>query len=918
MRLRLPSSPRRVLLLDRDRRLWLATRGPNDVTLCPGPDTPAAWRALAATGRREGLRRTLPLIVEDDRPRVATIALPRLGQRIRRQIETRRIIAAAGELGLDRGFVTIRPLPPGGGAGVGGMGGGATAIDPSRRPDRLALAFVPASAEVEACTRSAAIAGLHLRPLPPVVTAGMALAKSHHAQWLALHVPVPSDQPSGDAIDQILCEAGLPIFSSRRPLSGLTPVEAAMDGSRAVRRHLHRHHTTPDLITLLIDDHAPLVTPSPDGEETELRHHRPPVVAMPVAAMSGPTSPDRSRQPGLLTRLALAALLDEAPPLRIRTFGPISASGTVAARPWRDQPIRSRTLAGLAAASLLFAALILPGLQAAGLVDEAMVAAQRDLMLATEFDLRAAAAGGTDPGRLAGGVRVASALGGLVAMEQAASVDLLCVLDRLAVLRPEGLAITGLDHRRDGTGPEAGRLTLEIEITRNDAAAADALRQRFAETVAAAGLGMTTVADPPPGPGGRPPLIRQAPALNGGGDTDPAGDTAPEGGPFRGRLILTPLPADAGRSGTACRPRLSARRFRRHAARRQPAAMDKDPAGRLAVRAPRLAALALGCLAVIAADLTMALEVERVRAHAEDLARTAEAARGRFRQAEAAAWRLDQGVARLVADPRPLFAPPAPAPLLRQLNDLAMAAGIGTVSLSLSDAPAEAVAPRPADRRLPHPPAAEALPRLRPVLVTAELTASSDAEIRAGLAAIRAALPGRAVIDRLELADHPDEGRAHARAVLRFATIDPASLPSLPDGQAMDPLTPLLTRRDLAAPAIPPDPPGTVVALALEPSEHRRRLSSPDRPTAAEPPAVARRIKLDGIAHGPGSDWRVWINGRRIAMAEPARPGEPVVDAVGWDTVSIRLAEGRSAVPLALGREICLGIDGILPDEVCP
>ncbi|AFK53759.1 hypothetical protein [Tistrella mobilis] len=346
--------------------------------------------------------------------------------------------------------------------------------------------------------------------------------------------------------------------------------------------------------------------------------------------------------------------------------------------------------------------------------------------------------------------------------------------------------------------------------------------------------------------------------------------------------------------------------------------MDKDPAGRLAVRVPRLAALALGCLAVIAADLTMALEVERVRAHAEDLARTAEAARGRFRQAEAAAWRLDQGVARLVSDPRPLFTPPAPGPLLRQLHDLAMAAGIGTVRLSLSDAPAEAVAPRPADRRLPHPPAAEALPRLRPVLVIAELTAPSDAEIRAGLAAMRAALPGRAVIDRLDLADRPDEGRADAQAVLRFTTIDPGSLPPLPDGQAMDPLTPLLTRHNLAAPAIPPDPPGTVVALALEPSEHRRRLSSPDRPTAAEPPAVARRIKLDGIARGPGSDWRVWINGRRIEMAEPARPGEPVVEAVGRDTVSIRLAEGRSTVSLALGREICLGIDGILPDEVCP
>ncbi|WP_372023563.1 hypothetical protein P7L70_18975 [Tistrella mobilis] len=917
MRLRTSSPPRRVLLLDRDRRLWVATRGANDITLRPGPETPAAWRALAATGRREGLRRTLPLIVEDDRPRVATIALPRLGQRIRRQIEARRVIAAAGELNLDRGFVAIRPLPPDGGAGGGGMGRGALGLDPSRRPDRLALAFVPASAEVEACTRSAAIAGLHLRPLPPVLTAAMALAKSHHAQWLALHVPVPSDQPSGDAIDQILCEAGLPVFSSRRPLSGLTPVEAALDGSRAVRRHLHRHHTTPDLITLLIDDHGPLITPSPDGEETELRHHRPPVVAMPVAAMSGLASPDRGRQPGPLTRLALAALLDEAPPLRIRTFGPMSASGTVAARPWRDQPIRSRTLAGLAAAGLLFAALILPGLQAAGLVDEAMVAAQRNLMLATELDLRAAAAGGTDPGRLAAGMRVASALGGLVAMEQAAPVDLLCVLDRLAVLRPEGLAITGLDHRRDGTGPEAGRLTLEIEIARSDAAAADALRQRFAETVATAGLGMTTIADPPPAPGGRPPLTRQAPALS-GGDTDPAGNTAPEGGPFRGRLILTPLPADAGRSGTACRPRLSARRFRRHAARREPAAMDKDPAGRLAVRVPRLAALALGCLAVIAADLTMALEVERVRAHAEDLARTAEAARGRFRQAEAAAWRLDQGVARLVSDPRPLFTPPAPGPLLRQLHDLAMAAGIGTVRLSLSDAPAEAVAPRPADRRLPHPPAAEALPRLRPVLVIAELTAPSDAEIRAGLAAMRAALPGRAVIDRLDLADRPDEGRADARAVLRFTTIDPGSLPPLPDGQAMDPLTPLLTRRDLAAPAIPPDPPGTVVALALEPSAHRRRLSSPDRPTAAEPPAVARRIKLDGIARGPGSDWRVWINGRRIEMAEPARPGEPVVEAVGRDTVSIRLAEGRSTVSLALGREICLGIDGILPDEVCP
>ncbi|WP_145978105.1 hypothetical protein [Tistrella mobilis] len=176
----------------------------------------------------------------------------------------------------------------------------------------------------------------------------------------------------------------------------------------------------------------------------------------------------------------------------------MSASGTVAARPWRDQPIRSRNLAGLAAAGLLFAALILPGLQAAGLVDEAMVAAQRNLMLATGLDLRAAAAGGTDPGRLAAGMRVASALGGLVAMEQAAPVDLLCVLDRLAVLRPEGLAITGLDHRRDGTGPEAGRLTLEIEIARSDAAAADALRQRFAETVATAGLGMTTIADPPP------------------------------------------------------------------------------------------------------------------------------------------------------------------------------------------------------------------------------------------------------------------------------------------------------------------------------------------------------------------------------------------------------------------------------------
>ena len=53
-------------------------------------------------------------------------------------------------------------------------------------------------------------------------------------------------------------------------------------------------------------------------------------------------------------------------------------------------------------------------------------------------------------------------------------------------------------------------------------------------------------------------------------------------------------------------------------------------------------------------------------------------------------------------------------------------------------------------------------------------------------------------------------------------------------------------------------------------------------------------------------------------MAGPARPGEPVVDTVGRDTVSIRLAEGRSAVLLALGREICLGIDGILPDEVCP
>ncbi|AFK53757.1 hypothetical protein [Tistrella mobilis] len=263
MRLRTSSPPRRVLLLDRDRRLWVATRGANDITLRPGPETPAAWRALAATGRREGLRRTLPLIVEDDRPRVATIALPRLGQRIRRQIEARRVIAAAGELGLDRGFVAIRPLPPDGGAGGGGMGRGALGIDPSRRPDRLALAFVPASAEVEACTRSAAIAGLHLRPLPPVLTAAMALAKSHHAQWLALHVPVPSDQPSGDAIDQILCEAGLPVFSSRRPLSGLTPVEAALDGSRAVRRHLHRHHTTPDLITLLIDDHGPLIHPLP-------------------------------------------------------------------------------------------------------------------------------------------------------------------------------------------------------------------------------------------------------------------------------------------------------------------------------------------------------------------------------------------------------------------------------------------------------------------------------------------------------------------------------------------------------------------------------------------------------------------------------------------------------------------------------
>ncbi|WP_449221558.1 hypothetical protein [Tistrella mobilis] len=304
--------------------------------------------------------------------------------------------------------------------------------------------------------------------------------------------------------------------------------------------------------------------------------------------------------------------------------------------------------------------------------------------------------------------------------------------------------------------------------------------------------------------------------------------------------------------------------------------------------------------------------------HAESLARTAEAARARFRQAEAAAWRLGPGAGRLAADPRPLFGPPAPAPLLRQLNDLALAAGIGTIRLSLTDAPAETVTPRPADRRLPYPPTAEALPLLRPVLVTAELTAPSDAEIRAGLAAMRAALPGRAVIDRLDLADRPDEGLAHARAVLRFATIDQASLPPRPDGPAGDPLATLLARHDLAMPVVLPDRPGTVVALALEPAAHQRRLTGSDRPAGNEPPPVARRITLDGIARGPGPDWRIWINGQRIARGEQGQRDAPVVEAVGRDTVSIRLAEGRVVVPLALGQRICLGIDGVLPDEVCP
>lgn len=912
MNLRTHSSARQVLLLDRGGRLWLATRAPDGVALHPGPETPADWRSLATMGRREGLRRTLPLVVEDDRPRVATIALPRLGRRIRQQIEARRITAAAGELGLDQGFVAISPLPPGSGDGGGGTGTD-PGIDPARRPDRRALVFVAASAELQACTRAAAIVGLHLRPLPPVLPAGMALAKEHEARWLALHVPVSPDQSSDAGIDQILCEAGLPVFASRRPLSGLRPVEAAMDGSRAVRRHLHRHHATLDLITLLIDDHAPLIAPSPDREEMALRHHQPPFLTMP-----DPTIPDRDRLPGLLTRLALAALLDETPPLRVQAFGPIPATGTVAARSWHDQPMRMRNAAAPAAAILLSAALILPGLQAAGLVDEAMVAAQRDLMLATEFDLRSAAAGGTDAGRLAHATRVASALGGLAAMEQAAPVDLLCVLDRLAVLRPEGLAITGLRHQRGGNGTEAGRLMLDIEITRSDAAAAEALRRGFAGTVTTAGLGMAAVADPPPGPNGRPPLTRQPPAFSGNGQEDPAGGTLPEGSPFRGQLILAPLPADAGRSGAACRPRLSARRFGLRAARPAAVSADGSPGRRPAGRSRRLAGLALGALAVIVADLSMALKVERAQAHAESLARTAEAARARFRQAEAAAWRLGPGAGRLAADPRPLFGPPAPAPLLRQLNDLALAAGIGTIRLSLTDAPAETVTPRPADRRLPYPPTAEALPLLRPVLVTAELTAPSDAEIRAGLAAMRAALPGRAVIDRLDLADRPDEGLAHARAVLRFATIDQASLPPRPDGPAGDPLATLLARHDLAMPVVLPDRPGTVVALALEPAAHQRRLTGSDRPAGNEPPPVARRITLDGIAHGPGPDWRIWINGQRIARGEQGQRDAPVVEAVGRDTVSIRLAEGRVVVPLALGQRICLGIDGVLPDEVCP
>lgn len=966
-----PRTPRPVLLLDQGGRLWTIGRVPGDphgLIAHPGPDTSGRWRQFAADAGRHWWRRAaIPLVVDRGRPAVAVIAVPRLGRRMRRAIEDRRCHAAGQELGITAGFACLSPLPPSDNQAL---------QDPRRRPMRLSLSLIAADDALMQVVADASAADIRLCPVAPVALPGPTvdsaagdaaptdMAVVAGPRWTALHVAIQTTAGHAGTIDQILYEAGHPVFASRRPLDGLSAADAAMDGGRAVRRHLRRQHQSPALDTILLSDTRPEITPwaglsaagrgTPEDDDQPPRHVEPPRISGMGAA------------PGHLALMAVAGLVDGAPLPHLRTIGDTPGRGTTAAQGLTASlgETGPRRL-GMAVAALgLALAVVLPGVQAARLVDASEIASHRSLITRTMLEAATRMAGGAAPARIAAGERVAAALAGLAAMEAADPVDLICVLDQLAMLRPDGIVISGIERQ-----PGDLMLTLTVSIADPDAASAEQRRQDFLGAIDAAAFGlvarngpagsaqaMAPLTRPPmelvvadsPMPDAAAPFLgkvvlipdRQQPAT-----TDTAGAVCRRGGPPLQSTTAAPAsmpgpmsPAIASRAGrlrpgwqlrTGWRPRGGWRPGQPRGTAAPVAGMQQntshDAKRRRTLSLP-LVLLVVAVIMVGAVDLRLALAVRDAAARAETAAALTDAAATDRTRAEAAQWRLETGRDLLARDPRPLFMPPPPGALLRALSDRAAAAGVTAIRLSLSDAPTEPVTAagrQSGPRTLPHPPSDDLLPRLRPVVVTADLTAPSDVELRLAIAAMRTVLPGRAVPSLISIRDQPAEGATVARVALRFTTIDPASLPGWTMTTA-DPLAPYLA----AESAIPPAAAahrarlndGSFRSLMLSMADHRRRLNQRDAADddtggdAAPPP---RLVTLDGIARGRDGGWRLWLNGRRISDAAEPSPDDPVIRAVGRDHVSIAADRRGVAVALKIGQTLCIGSAGQLPLEAC-
>ncbi|MFD0390630.1 hypothetical protein ACFQ4K_26915 [Tistrella bauzanensis] len=583
----------------------------------------------------------------------------------------------------------------------------------------------------------ASAADIWLCPVAPVALPGPAInsaagdaaptdmAVVASTRWTALHVAIQTTAGHAGTIDQILYEAGHPVFASRRPLDGLSAADAAMDGGRAVRRHLRRQHQSPALDTILLSDTRPEITlwaglstagrGTPDDDDQPPRHVEPPRISGTGAA------------PGHLALMAVAGLIDGAPLPHLRTIGTTPGRGTTAAHGLTASlgETGPRRL-GMAVAALgLASAVVLPGVQAARLVDASEIASHRSLITRTMLEAAIRMAGGAAPARIAAGERVAAALAGLAAMEAADPIDLICVLDQLAMLRPDGIVISGIERQ-----PGDLTLALTVSIVDPDAASAEQRRQDFLEAIDAAAFGLVARNGPAGSAQAIAPLTR--PPMELAAADSPVPDAA---APFLGKVVLIPdrqQPATTDTAGAVCRrgglplqstaappasmpgpmspaiasqagrlrpgwrlrpdwrprtgwrpragwrPEFGWRPGQPRGAAAPAAGMQQDPGQdakrRRALSLP-LVLLVMAVIMVGAVDLRLALTVRDAAARAEAAAALTDAAAADRTRAEAAQWRLETGRDLLARDPRPLFMPPPPGALLRALSDRAAAAG---------------------------------------------------------------------------------------------------------------------------------------------------------------------------------------------------------------------------------------------------